>query len=103
MKKENIEAKDVTQEVINSWKAEYEDVFKIIVEDKVGYFRTPTRAVYSYASTAGTKDAMRFNEAILKGCFLGGDQELLNEKNLITMGKHVIKILNIKESSLEKL
>lgn len=98
------EKTQVTQEQILAWKEQHQDVFRISVEDKVAYFRPPTRKAYSYASQVGAKDPMKFNEFILKDCILGGDKELAeDERYLLTMGQHVVKLLNIMESSLEKL
>lgn len=98
------ETPKVSQEQIKAWKEQFQDVFKVKVEDKEAYFRPPTRKAYSYASQVGTKDPMKFNEMILKDCFLGGDDDLINnERYLLTMGQHVVVFLNIMESSLEKL
>ena len=68
---------DVTKEQIKQWKAKYKEVFVLRVDDKVAYLRTPDRATLSYASTLATKDPMKFNEAILTNCWLGGDEVFL--------------------------
>ena len=73
---------DVTKEQIKQWKAKYKEVFVLRVEDKVAYLRTPDRATLSYASTLATKDPMKFNEAILTNCWLGGDEEIKTDDAL---------------------
>ena len=95
---------DVTKEQIKQWKAEYKEVFVLRVDDKVAYLRTPDRATLSYASTLATKDPMKFNEAILTNCWLGGDEEIKTDDALfLSASSKLGELIQIKEATLEKL
>ena len=95
---------DVTKEQIKQWKAKYKEVFVLRVDDKVAYLRTPDRATLSYASTLATKDPMKFNEAILTNCWLGGDEEIKTDDALFLWASSKLgELIQIKEASLEKL
>ena len=95
---------DVTKEQIKQWKAKYKEVFVLRVDDKVAYLRTPDRATLSYASTLATKDPMKFNEAILTNCWLGGDEEIKTDDALfLSASSKLGELIQIKEAILEKL
>lgn len=98
------ENKKVSQEQIESWKAEHVDITRVNIGVKEAYFKAPSRKAYSYASKVASTDPLQFNEIILKDCFIGGDKELIdNERYFLTMSGHVKDLLGIMESSLEKL
>ena len=95
---------DVTKEQIKQWKAKYKEVFVLRVDDKVAYLRTPDRATLSYASTLATKDPMKFNEAILTNCWLGGDEEIKTDDALfLSASSKLGELIQIKEATFEKL
>ena len=95
---------DVTKEQIKQWKAKYKEVFVLRVDDKVAYLRTPDRATLSYASTLATKDPMKFNEAILTNCWLGGDEEIKTDDALfLSASSKLGEVIQSKEATLEKL
>ena len=95
---------DVTKEQIKQWKAKYKEVFVLRVDDKVAYLRTPDRATLSYASTLATKDPMKFNEAILTNCWLGGDEEIKTDDALfLSASSKLGELIKNKEAKLEKL
>lgn len=95
---------DVTKEQIKQWKTKYKEVFVLRVDDKVAYLRTPDRATLSYASTLATKDPMKFNEAILTNCWLGGDEEIKTDDALfLSASSKLGELIQIKEATLEKL
>ena len=95
---------DVTKEQIKQWKAKYKEVFVLRVDDKVAYLRTPDRATLSYASTLATKDPMKFNEAILTNCWLGGDEEIKTDDALfLSASSKLGELIQNKEATLEKL
>lgn len=95
---------DVTKEQIKQWKAKYKEIFVLRVDDKVAYLRTPDRATLSYASTLATKDPMKFNEAILTNCWLGGDEEIKTDDALfLSASSKLGELIQIKEATLEKL
>ena len=89
---------------MKEWKAKYKEVFVLRVDDKVAYLRTPDRATLSYASTLATKDPMKFNEAILTNCWLGGDEEIKTDDALfLSASSKLGELIQIKEATLEKL
>lgn len=94
----------VTQEQIDAWKAKFENVFKITVDDKVCYLKSPDRKTLSYASAIGTKDPMKFNEILLKNCWLAGDEEIKTKDSyFMSVSAQLAEIIEIKEAKLEKL
>ena len=99
MNKENI-----TQEQIDLWKQQFESVFKVQIEDKVAYLRSPNRKELSYASKLGGQDPFGFNEHILKCCWLDGDKEIQEKDSFfMALSGKLDKIIEIKEAKLEKL
>lgn len=123
--KENI--LDPTPEQIAEWKNLYGNVYKItvgqetewvddpdnpeeqkeIVTDpgKTCYLRPPSRKILAYAQTANVRGTqLQFNEALLNGCWLGGDPAIkTNDVYFISIGAHLSNIIEIKESKLEKI
>ena len=98
--------KTATPEQIAEWKATHGDVYQIMVEedDKVCYLRKPTRKELSFASTVGTQDPMKFNELILKNCWLGGDEEIhTNDALFLAVSTQLDKVLEFKKAELVKL
>lgn len=94
----------VDQKQIDAWKAEYGDVFKITVDDKVCYLKPPGRKVLSYASTAGIKDPMQFNEVILRECWLDGDEVIkTNDSLFLSVSAKLDQLIQVKEAELVKL
>ena len=63
---------EVTADQINAWKEQHGEVFAIKVNGHVCYLRKPTRRELSFATTAGKNDPLKFNETLLRGCWLGG-------------------------------
>ncbi len=98
------EAFEIMRNQIVEWKSKYENVFKITVDDKIAILRSPTRTELGYASKVGAQDPMKFNEYILKSCWLGGDDEI-KTKDSYFMGasSKISEIIVIKEAALEKL
>lgn len=95
---------NITAEQIQEWKAKHGDVFKITVEDKVCFLKSPDRKTLGYAASVGAKDPMRFNEIMLKGCWLGGDEEIQRDDTLfISAAQKLSELIEIKEATLEKL
>lgn len=99
----------VTQEQINEWKAKYGEIVKITVKDetkgdKVCYLHKPTRKTLSYASVAGKNDTLKFNEVILRDCWVAGDEEIKTDDTLfLSVSAKLNALIEIKEAELEKL
>ena len=73
---------EVSQEQIDAWKKQHGDIYAIKVDGKTAYLKKPDRKTLSFASVAGQKDPMKFNEIILENCFIGGDEEI--KKDMMT-------------------
>ena len=94
-------SKEITQKQIDAWKAEYGSVAALKVADKIGYVKKPPRQTISYASQAGAKDPMAFNEIILEQCWLGGDEEIKTDTGLfMSVSGQLTKLINIQEAEL---
>lgn len=94
----------VTEKQISEWKDKYKTVFVLEVDGKVGYLRKPDRKTLSFASAAGTSDPFKFNEVILKNCWLGGDDEIKTDDDLFLAASAVLAdLIQVKEASLKKL
>lgn len=99
-----MKSNEVTAEQIKKWKKKYGSVSKLSVEDKVAYLRPPDRKTLSFAGSIATKDPMKFNEIILKNCWLAGDEEIKTDDNLfISASGKLADLIDIKEAKLEKL
>jgi len=95
---------NVTKQQIQEWKKQYGDVYVLNIEGKKAYLRTPDRQTLSYASTLATKDPLKFNEAILTNCWLGGDEEIKTDDALfLSASSKLGELIQIKEATLEKL
>lgn len=95
---------EVTQDVIDGWKAKYGAVYAVKVEGSICYLKKPDRKTISYASTVGTKDPVKFNEVLLKNCWLGGDMNIQTDDDMFLSAAGVIGgLIEIKNAELEKL
>lgn len=93
-----------TKEQVEDWKKQYGTIHRFKVEDKSCYLRTPDRKTLSYAATAGKADPMKANEAILKNCWLAGDEEIMkDDAYFLAVSGKLDQIVEIKEAELEKL
>ena len=61
---------------IDEWKKRHGDIYAIKVDGHVCYLRKPTRRDLSFASSAGKKDPLKFNETLLRDCWLGGSEAI---------------------------
>lgn len=96
--------KEITKEQIEAWKVKYGSVFKITVDNRVAYLRSPDRKTMSFASSVGAENPMKFNEILLKNCWLAGDEEIQTNDNLfMSISAQLAEIIEIKEAKLEKL
>lgn len=104
---ENTENKMVgqaTPEEIKAWKEKYGDIFAVKCDGHVAYLRKPSRKALSYASVAGKTDPFKFNEVILKECFVGGSEAVKTDDALfLGVSAKLAEIIEVKEAELEKL
>ena len=95
---------NVNQSQIDAWKKKHGDIFKLIIEDKVCYLKTPDRKTLSFASSIATKDPLKFNEVILNNCWLAGDEEIkTNDIYFLSAASKLSEIIEVKEADLKKL
>ena len=96
--------KEITQEQIDSWKKQHGDIYAIKVDGKTAYLKKPDRKTLSFASVAGQKDPMKFNEIILENCFIGGDEEIKKDDSLfLAASAKIVELIEVKEAELVKL
>jgi len=94
----------VTQDQIDVWKTQHDGIFKIEVDGRTAYLRSPDRKTLSYASNIGSSDPMKFNEILLKNCWLAGDEEIqTNDSLFMSVSSKLAEIIEFKEAKLEKL
>lgn len=100
-------AAEVTQEIIDAWKAKHGDVFMFESNDKqkVGFFRRPTRTETSaFNSLLQKGKVIESNESMAKTTFLGGDEELITvDKYFYGLSNKLGKLLEIEEGELSPL
>lgn len=74
---------DFSKEQIEKLKKEHGQIFSFRSETGEScILRKPTRKEISYASMAGQNDPIKFNELILKGCWLAGDEQIKTDDEL---------------------
>ena len=95
---------EATKEQIAEWKKKYGEVFKVEVEDKKCFLHKPDRKTLSYATSIATKDPIKFNEIILNGCWIAGDEEIKSDDRLfLSVSSQLAELIQVKEATLVKL
>ena len=89
---------------IDEWKKRHGDIYAIKVDGHLCYLRKPTRRDLSFASSAGKKDPLKFNETLLRDCWLGGSEAIRRDDDKFMGASGVLdKIIPDAEAALEKL
>jgi len=79
-------------------------IYEIEIEGLVAYLKAPDRKVLGYAASIGAKDPMKFNEAILNQCWLGGDEEIkTDDKLFMGVAAKLDQIIETAEATVKKL
>lgn len=95
---------EFTKERIEELKAKHGELHLLRVEDKSCILKSPSRKVLSYASGVATKDPMKFNEIILKDCWVDGDEEIKTDDSyFLGASAKIAELIVVKEATLEKL
>ena len=96
---------EITKEQIAEWKAKNGEVFCYETTDgKKGYLKRPDRRALSYSAVLGKDDPMKYNEAMLKACWLGGDSEIQTEdRYFLGISGILADLIEIKTGELKKL
>jgi hypothetical protein len=94
----------IDQAQIDQWKEQHGEVFKMDIEGHVAYLKKPDRKTMSYATSVASKDPIKFNEILLKGCWLGGDEKIQTDDTLfLSAGQVIGNLMEVKEATLLKL
>lgn len=72
---------DLTEEQIEDFKKQYGEVYTIGDDEVKCFIHRPTRQIMDAASavSANTGKDSKFNETILKNCWLAGDKRMLEQ------------------------
>ena len=74
------------------------------VEDKCCYLKRPERKTLAYASSVATKDPIKFNEIILNGAWLAGDEDIkTNDTLFLSASAKLAELIEVKEAEIVKL
>lgn len=94
-----------TEDQIADWKKKHGSIFQIIVEDQHScYLCAPNRKQLSYAAVAGKTDPLKFNETILRECWLGGDEEIKTDDSLfLAASSQLTQLIEVKKAAVVKL
>ncbi len=91
-------------EQIAEWKAKHKKVHAIEVDGHIGYVKSPGRIEMSHASTVGLNDPIRFNEALLNDCWLGGSDEIKTDDDLFLGASGVLgEIVTVSQATIKNL
>lgn len=96
--------KDLTKEQIAELKKKYGEIYQFKVDDKKCILHKPSRQVLSAATVTAGKDPIKFNEIILKNCWIQGDEEIQTDDNLfLGICPKLAEIIEVKEAEIKKL
>ena len=92
------------EEQIAIWKEEYGDVYVYTAEGKTCYLKKPDRNILSAAAVIGRNDPLKYNEIILKNCWLGGDEQIKDDDSFfLGISQKIGELIEVKEGELKKL
>lgn len=114
---------DVTPQLIEEWKAKYGVVYTIEVALEperfeantiaadlddlpklVGYLKKPDRKCMNFAMVTMPKNIISAGKAVIKDCWLGGDEQLLTDDTYFsTAAFQAIELVEIYQSRLKKV
>lgn len=94
----------ITSEQIATWKKQHGDIFKVTVEGHECFLKRPDRKTLAYATRAGGQDPIKFNEIILNGCWLDGDETIKTDDTLfLGVSGKLAELIDVKEAEIVKL
>jgi hypothetical protein len=92
-----------TAEQIAAWKKEHGSIFTVKAEESICYLKKPDRKTMSFVASLGNSP-IRANEALLEGCWLGGDERFkTDDEYFFAISGQLSGIIEIKSAELEKL
>lgn len=93
---------EITEAQIASWKDQYGDIYKIVIEDKECYLHKPDRNVLGAVSTI--KNPIKVAEFILNNCWLGGDEDIKTKDDyFLGASQQLTNLIHVKTSEIVKL
>ena len=93
-----------TAEEIAQWKKEHDEIFMAEVDGYRCYLKRPNRKTLSAAAVVGAKDPLKYNEIVLKNCWLGGDEEIqTDDKLFLGISGQLGEIIEVAEATIKKL
>jgi hypothetical protein len=96
----------VTPEQVAKWKEEHKltKVLTYIVDDRIAYLKPVDRNLYSLAASKVTTSPAKFNETIINGTWLGGDDTIKNDDEyFFGLIDHVEGMMQKKKGELGEL
>jgi len=99
----------LTPEEVEAFKKEYSEVQHIEAEDKQGnskqcWIHNPTRQILDLAEMSSKKAPSKFNETLLKNCWLAGDKEIVEDDYLFYgVSAKLDSIISFGEAAIKKL
>lgn len=108
MKKEIKTTGVATPEQIAEWKADYNDIYEILVigeeQKHVGYVRKPDLKAMADSAEGGEGNNITTAILMLNMIWIGGDDRILKDEELKAAAlKQVSTIFKIRESEIKKL
>ena len=100
---------EATAEQIAELKKKHTDVFEVTVKssdgvEHKGYLRKPTRQELSYATKIASSNPLGFNEAIIKACWLSGDEDIKTKDDLfLAASGQIAEMIEVAEATIKKL
>lgn len=99
-----VEGVETMQSKIDGWKKKYGRVFRLDVDGHTAYVRIPDRHVLSLAAIEGGKDPIRYNEVVLRNCWLDGDERIKTDDGLfLGASAKLQELIDVKEAELKEL
>lgn len=103
---ENKEAEGVEtmQSKIDGWKKQFGRVFRLDVDGHTAYVKAPDRRTLSLAAVEGGKDPIKYNEVVLRNCWIEGDEEIkTNDGLFLGASAKLQELIDVKEAELKEL
>lgn len=92
------------EQKIEGFKKKFGGVFQYTAEGKSCFLKKPSRQTISAASVVGKNNPMKYNEILLNGCWIEGDEELKTDDGLfLGVSQILADLIEIKEGELKKL
>ena len=107
MKKTTIQTTPLTGQAteveIEAWKKQFGAVVSAVVEHHIAYFKKPSRQQLSYAMMFAS-NPMKQMETLLRECFVGGSETILNNMEYMLGASSVLSMLvEVKHVEVAKL